>query len=206
MPSVKDFKNKQEATRPKRRPGREEPEVSEAQVKVVDVEEGVREENASETLHEAHTHHEKVEHRHSRSRAAASGASGVEDGAGSGASIDNSDSHKTFGEPESFEAQPEGPKVEIRFFGSELLRAKAPQPFDIAEAVATDWVNNGNFEKLPIKHPLAQFAAQKGLQKAKEIEKKVMESPVTEKVAMQVLTAGMKAQGLIEQLRSKIKK
>lgn len=97
-------------------------------------------------------------------------------------------------------------KIEISFAGSEMLRAKFPRPFDIAEQVATDWVHDGKFEGLPVGHPLAQVAAQVGLQKAKEIEKKVLNSPVTEKVAMQVLTMGMKAQGLISEIRSKIKK
>lgn len=207
MPSVKDFKDKQDKTETtentrKRRPGREEPEASDADVKVVDVETGVHAEaSVAEDLHEAHTKHEKVEHRHSGSRAAASG--GDEPKSGSGSSTNNSDSHKTAGD---FEAEPEGPKVEIKFFGSELLRAKAPKPFEIAESVATDWMNNGNFEKLPIEHPLGHFVAQKGLLKAKEFEKKVLESPVTEKVAMQVLTVGMKAQGLFEQVRSRLKK
>jgi hypothetical protein len=210
MPSVKDFKNKQnekpetESARAKRRPGREEPESSDADVKVVDVETGVHQEaNTATDLHEAHTMHEKVDHRHSSTRAAASGTSGSDENAGSGSSSKKSDSHKSFGD---FEAADEGPKVEIKFFGSELLRSKVPKPFDVAEAVATDWVNNGNFEKLPIDHPLGHFALQKGLLKAKEIEKKVMESPMTEKVAMQVLTVGMKAQSLFEQVRSKIKK
>ncbi|MFN7728539.1 MAG: hypothetical protein ACK5P7_05240 [Bdellovibrio sp.] len=202
MPSVKDFKNKQnkqnektetDTVRAKRRPGREEPESSNADVKVVDVETGVHPEaNSSTDLHEAHTLHEKIDHRQSGKPAA-----------GSGSSSAKSDSHKSLGD---FEAAAEGPKVEIKFFGSELLRSKLPKPFDVAEAVATDWVNNGNFEKLPIDHPLGHFALQKGLLKAKELEKKVMESPVTEKVAMQVLTVGMKAQSLFEQVRSKIKK
>lgn len=173
MPSVKDFKEKSgkkpkataettaesaatKAAEPKRRPGREEVEASEADVQVVDVQEGP--------------------------------VTGTQ-----------------FEEPSS-EGGDAGPKVEIKFSGSETIRAKFPQPFDIAEAVATDWVHGGNFEKLPIDHPLAQYVAKAGLQKAKEIEKKVLESPVTEKVAMQVLTAGMKAQGLFEKVRSKIKK
>ena len=158
-----------EAKRPKRRPGREEPEASEAEVRVVDVEHGLQGEEGSELLASSETGDRR------------SGAS-------------------------AFEAEPEKPKVEIRFFGSELIRAKLPKPFEVAEAVATDWMNGGEFDQLPINHPLAQFAAQKGLLKAKEVEKKLLESPVTEKVAMQVLTAGMKAQSLIEQLRSKLKK
>lgn len=102
--------------------------------------------------------------------------------------------------------QTEGPKVELNFKGSEILRAKFPKPFEVAEQIASDWVHDGRFEGLPLGHPLAQFFAAKGLRKAKEMEKKVMESPVTEKLAMQALTAGMKAQEIINQVRAKVKK
>lgn len=98
------------------------------------------------------------------------------------------------------------PKIEIKFAGSELIRAKFPKPFEVAEIIATDWMNNGRFEGLPLGHPLAQYFAAKGLRKAKEVEKKVLESPVTEKLAMQALTAGMKAQEIITQVRNKVKK
>lgn len=98
------------------------------------------------------------------------------------------------------------PKVEINFKGSEVLRAKFPKPFEVAEKIATDWVHDGRFEGIELGHPLAQYFAAKGLRKAKEIEKKVLESPVTEKVAMSALTAGMKAQEIINQVRAKIKK
>src|ERR1022692_2237540 len=37
-------------------------------------------------------------------------------------------------------------KIEISFPGSEILRAKMPKPFAVAEKVATEWVNDGNFE------------------------------------------------------------
>jgi hypothetical protein len=205
MPNVKDFKNKKQAAkkeedmeatslsagateaRPKRRPGREEPEASTAEVKVVDVEEGVRE-TAGEELHASHVKSEEDAHR----------ASAEPD-------REKLTEHASDTEA-SFEERPEGEKVEIHFFGSELIRAKFPKPFEVAEAVATDWVKGGDFDRLPIEHPLAQYAVKTGLQRAKEVEKKVLESPVTEKVAMQVLTAGMKAQSLIEQVRSRLKK
>lgn len=96
--------------------------------------------------------------------------------------------------------------VEIKFPGSEILRAKFSKPFEVAESIATEWMNDGKFEGLPLGHPLAQYFAAKGLQKAKQVEKKVLESPVTEKVAMQALQAGMKAQEIISQVRSKVKK
>jgi len=116
---------------------------------------------------------------------------------------------KRQGEEPSYQeeaAKDEGPKIELNFKGSEILRAKFPKPFEVAEQIATDWVHDGRFEGLPLGHPLAQFFASKGLRKAKELEKKVMDSPVTEKLAMQALTAGMKAQEIIQQVRAKVKK
>lgn len=107
---------------------------------------------------------------------------------------------------EEFKETFETPKVELNFKGSEILRAKFPKPFEVAEQIATDWVHDGRFEGLPLGHPLAQYFAAKSLRKAKELEKKVMESPVTEKIAMQALTAGMKAQDIINQVRVKVKK
>lgn len=111
-------------------------------------------------------------------------------------------SEETVKEAEQISAQN---KIEINFPGSELIRSKFPQPFDIAEAVATDWVNDGKFEAIPLKQPLAKTVAQQGLLKAKEIEKKVMASPTTEKIAMQAFTYAMKAQGLYNELKNEIK-
>jgi hypothetical protein len=106
---------------------------------------------------------------------------------------------------EEAQAKAQGPKVEIKFSGSEVLRAKFPKTFDLAESIAGHWVSDGQFEDLPIEQPLAQYFAAKGLKKAKSIEKKVMESPTTEKVAMKALEAGMKAQEIISQVREKMK-
>jgi len=104
---------------------------------------------------------------------------------------------------ESFEKPTD--KVELNFKGSEILRAKFPKPFEVAEQIATDWVHDGRFEGLPLGHPLAQYFAAKSLRRVKEIEKKVLESPMTEKIAMQALTAGMKAQDIINQVRLKVR-
>lgn len=96
------------------------------------------------------------------------------------------------------------PKIELRFTGSEYLRAQFPKSFEIAETVASDWVQDGNFEGLPIENPLAQFLASKGLQKAKEVEKKVLESPVTEKIAMKAFETGLKVQSQIQVIKKKL--
>lgn len=71
------------------------------------------------------------------------------------------------------EADAERKKIHIDFYGSETLRSRAPKAFELAEAVAEEWVNDGRFEGLPVGSPLAQFAAQLGLRKAKDIEKKI---------------------------------
>lgn len=105
-----------------------------------------------------------------------------------------------------FEATSDDSKIEINFAGSELLRARFPKPFEVAEAVATDWLKDGKFDHLPITHPLANWAAQQGLLKAKELEKKVVESPQFEKAAMTTLTMAMKAQAAFEQLRARVKR
>lgn len=146
-------------------------EASDAQVKVVDVEDGIQ----GDTQEQQATHQ-------SVSQSAAQ-------------NFDNNDD----GPADTKE------KIELNFTGSEMLRAKFPKPFDLLETVATDWVNDGKFEGLPLGHPLAQYFAAKGLRKAKEVEKKVLESPVTEKVAMQAFTVGMKATAIIQEVRAKIK-
>ena len=62
-------------------------------------------------------------------------------------------------------------KVHLEFYGSEALRQKAPQAFELAEAVAEEWKKDGNFQKLPLTSPLAQLVATVGLQSAKRVEK-----------------------------------
>lgn len=69
-------------------------------------------------------------------------------------------------------------KVSLDFYGSELLRSRVPKAFEVAEAVATEWVNDGRFEGLPVGHPVAQLAAQVSLRKAKDLEKKLEEKGV----------------------------
>lgn len=86
----------------------------------------------------------------------------------------NSDQADT--DPESFQSFSEPEKFELNFPGSFLLKAKAPKAFDLAERVAGDWVNDGKFESLPVGHPLAQILAAKVLTKAKDVEKKALNS------------------------------
>lgn len=69
-------------------------------------------------------------------------------------------------------------KIHIEFPYSELVRAKVPKAFDVAETVAEEWVNDGTFENIPVGHPLAQITVAAGLRKAKEVEKKLEEKGV----------------------------
>lgn len=82
--------------------------------------------------------------------------------------------------PESFQSFSEPEKFELNFPGSFLIKSKAPKAFELAERVAGDWINDGKFESLPVGHPLAQILAAKVLTKAKDVEKKALNStPVT---------------------------
>jgi hypothetical protein len=76
------------------------------------------------------------------------------------------------------ESNPQRKKIHIEFPFSEAVRAKVPKVFKIAENVAEEWVNDGNFENVPVGHPLAQISVAAGLRKAKEVEKKLAEKGV----------------------------
>lgn len=69
-------------------------------------------------------------------------------------------------------------KVTIEFPYSDVLRAQAPKVFDVAEKVATDWKNEGDFTDLGITHPVAGIVASQALSKAKDVEKKLEEKGV----------------------------
>lgn len=78
----------------------------------------------------------------------------------------------------SFDQEEAGHKAHLEFFGSEMLRARLPKTFELAEAVADDWVKDGRFDGLPVGHPLAQLGVQKVLRTAKDVEKKLDEKGV----------------------------
>ena len=91
-------------------------------------------------------------------------------------------------------------KVTIEFPYSDLLRSKAPKAFDVAEKVATDWKNEGDFTDLGIDHPVAGIMASQALAKAKDVEKKLEEKGVFSIAKMGFELA--KAQ--VENLKNKI--
>lgn len=199
MPTVKEFKQKNKKrvshyhshepvvrpSRAKRRPGREDIDAAESVADVEDDEAEVeievktkRTKTKEKPLRKASPQHEEHD--------------------------DVDDDVNEASVAEEAEATTTAERIEIQFKGSELLRAKFPKTFDLAEEVATQWIHDGSFEGLPIGHPLGQWAAQQSLVKAKQIEKKVVESPLFEKAAIGVLTYGMKAQGLIQKLKERL--
>ena len=69
-------------------------------------------------------------------------------------------------------------KIHLDFYGSDLIRMKAPKVMELADTVADEWVRDGQFQGLPVGNPLAQMAAAKALRTAKDVEKKLEEKGV----------------------------
>lgn len=69
-------------------------------------------------------------------------------------------------------------KIHLEFYGSDIIREKAPQIMDLADTVADEWVKDGQFQGLPVGNPIAQLAAAKALRTAKDVEKKLEEKGV----------------------------
>lgn len=89
-------------------------------------------------------------------------------------------------------------KVKIEFPYSDVARAAVPKAFDVAETVATQWVHNQKFENLGLANPLAEFAAVKTLEKAKEVEKKLEEKGLITAAKMGVEIAKLQAQSFLQ--------
>jgi len=99
---------------------------------------------------------------------------------------------ETIDETSGFNEAGDRKKIHIEFPYSELVRAKVPKAFEVAENVAEEWVNDGNFENIPVGHPLAQITVAAGLRKAKEVEKKLEEKGVFAMAKMGLEYAKMK--------------
>lgn len=71
-------------------------------------------------------------------------------------------------------------KVHLDFYGSDLIRQKAPKVMDLADSVADQWQKDGEFKDLPlpVNNELAQVLAGAALRKAKDVEKKLEEKGV----------------------------
>lgn len=77
-----------------------------------------------------------------------------------------------------FQNEAPSEKVHLEFYGSELIRQKAPKVMELAETVVEEWTHDGQFEGLPVGNPIAQVVAAKALRKAKDVEKKLEEKGV----------------------------
>jgi len=91
--------------------------------------------------------------------------------------------------------------VKIEFPYSEIIREKVPKAFEVAEKVATDWKNEGDFTDLGIDHPVAGIVASQALTRAKKVEKKIEEKGVftMAKMGLEI------AKSQVETLKNKIK-
>lgn len=69
-------------------------------------------------------------------------------------------------------------RTRLNFKGSDVIREKAPKVMEFADTVVDEWMKDGEFEGLPVGHPLAQVAAAKALRTAKDVEKKLEEKGV----------------------------
>jgi hypothetical protein len=99
---------------------------------------------------------------------------------------------------------PTSERIHIRFPGDTIVKRGFPKAFQLTEEIVNGWAAGGQFDSLPIQNPFLRYAAKAGLKKAKEVETKVLESPVTEKVITKVFEAGLKAQNTIEEIRQKL--
>jgi hypothetical protein len=92
--------------------------------------------------------------------------------------VQRSEGSKSHASSEEDSEAGEPKKIQIEFPYSQLIREKVPKVFEVAESVAEQWVNDGDFENVPVGHPLAQITVAAGLRKAKEVEKKLEEKGV----------------------------
>ena len=92
--------------------------------------------------------------------------------------IQENDENKMNDEMGQAAGSDEKQKVKIEFPYSEIIREKAPKPFEVAEKLATEWKNEGDFSDLGITHPMAGMVAAEALKKAKNVEKKLEEKGV----------------------------
>ena len=98
--------------------------------------------------------------------------------------------------------EPQKEAVKIEFPYSEIIREKVPKAFEVAEKVATEWKNEGDFTDLGISHPVAGIVASQALTKAKEVEKKLEEKGVFTMAKMGIEIAKLQ----VENIKSKISK
>ena len=127
-----------------------------------------------EDTHEKELHASEASEAHDESHSeSAEEADEVHDGA-----HDNSHEDSGHNVDDEFEKAKENEKIHLEFFGSDILRAQAPEVMKIADTIADDWVKDGDFDKIPLGNHVAEALVGKGLRKAKEVEKKLEEKGV----------------------------
>lgn len=89
---------------------------------------------------------------------------------------------QTHSETESSTEEPQESRLEFPY--SDILRAYVPEAMKVADKAATDWKQDGSFMNLGIENPYANMVISAGLQKAKEVEKKLEEKGVLSTVRM----------------------
>lgn len=117
---------------------------------------------------------------------------------------DISESKNSFGNSEDKESHNQG--YQFSFPGNDVLRTRFPKSVALAEAVVDDWINDGNFDELPLKHPLTSALTQKALKKAKSMEQKALTHPALEKAALQALSLGFRVQMKIGEIKGRFSK
>jgi len=85
-------------------------------------------------------------------------------------------------QPEYSTEEPQDSRLEFPY--SDLLRAYVPEAMKVADKAVTDWKHDGSFMNLGIENPYANMVISTGLQKAKEVEKKLEEKGVLSTVRM----------------------
>jgi ElaB/YqjD/DUF883 family membrane-anchored ribosome-binding protein len=88
--------------------------------------------------------------------------------------------------------------------GKAFAEQRFPKTKKVVDAVVADWSSGGSFAEIPVSNPFIRKALQNGLVQARDWQIKVMTHPQTEKLAMHLFKAGLKAQAMVEQLRAKV--
>lgn len=116
-------------------------------------------------------------------------------------SINNTTEDNYIDEHDEAAKDAEKEKVKIDFPFSDLVRARIPKFFEVAETAATQWKHNEKFENLGVPHPVGEIALSKALEKAKEVEKKLEEKGVISAAKMGIAVAKIQAQDLIKKFK-----
>lgn len=90
----------------------------------------------------------------------------------------------------------------LEFKGSKQIKEKFPETFRVVEKVVENWVHDGSFEDLPLEKPLVNYYVSYGLKQAKkaekEIVKKIENSPLVEKIGVEIITHAPKVLDALE--------